>query len=76
MKTAIRILHTVLSVPVGQWVATADVHRSLLAQGHSISRRSVQRDLHNVASEFAIEHRQPDVGRDIEWRRTRSLEAA
>jgi hypothetical protein len=74
MKTAIRILHTVLSVPVGEWVATGDVHRSLTAQGHAISRRSVQRDLHAMADEFAIEHRL--AGSDLEWRRTRSLEAA
>lgn len=75
MKTAIRILNTVLSVPVGCWVATCDVHDSLLAQGYVISRRSVQRDLQAIAKDFAIESRQASVGRDIEWRRTRSLEA-
>lgn len=71
-----RVLAMILACPVGEWVTTKDVYDHMTANGYKIHRRTVERDLLAVASQFGI-----TIGRDAKgharwWMRCRALEAA
>ncbi len=72
MSVPIRLLQTVLAVPVGGWVSTEAVASHLYRLGYRIGLRSVQRDLNKLAGPFAIEQR--GYGPTREWSRKVCIE--
>jgi predicted DNA-binding transcriptional regulator YafY len=50
-----RLLDTLKLVPRSRWANTAEIHDQLLALGHEVTRRTVQRDLEALATSYDIE---------------------
>ena len=67
--TAHRVIDTVLAIPVGETVSTADVVEHLELIGYEISKRSVERDLASLDGKYGIVR----VGK-AEWVRKSSLD--
>lgn len=61
-------------MPVGRWMTTAQVHQGIEDAGHEVSRRTVERDLLNLARPFGLDLRGDRAG-GYHWRRTRALDA-
>lgn len=77
-STALRYLDTVRVMPRLHWITTEEIHARLKAIGYTISRRSVERDLHKLAVPFGIEFklRAGHLRGGYHWRRRRSRSAA
>lgn len=73
-QAAVRMIHTILSLPVGEWVSTKDVCAHLAANGFEPHAYTVVRDLRTVAAEFGIEYRSSGFGSGYQWKRNKMLE--
>lgn len=73
-QAAVRMIYTILALPVGEWVSTKQVCTHLAAVGFTPHSYTVVRDLKSVAVEFGIEVRTGGFGGGYFWKRNKLLE--
>lgn len=73
-RSALRLIHMILSVPTEGESSTTQIHQTLTAAGYRISKVQVCRDLKSCAAEFGITKVRGGFGRDYLWNRRRLME--
>lgn len=59
------------SLPLGEWVTTSELHKRMIARGHHLDLRTIQRAIHGYSQLFGIQKEMSKQGpRQFEWKRT------
>lgn len=64
-----RLVDTLALIPEGRLISTADIRKRLEARGHSVTLRTIQRDLYALADQFGIECDERSKPFGWRWRR-------
>lgn len=64
-----RLVDTLALIPEGRLISTAEIRKRLEARGHSVTMRTIQRDLYDLADQFGIECDERSKPFGWRWRR-------